>query len=37
MFHLALPDQFRHGADRIFDWDIRIDAMLVEQVYGVDA
>ncbi len=37
VFHLALPDQFRHGAHRIFDRNVRIDAMLIEQVDDIDA
>jgi hypothetical protein len=34
--HLSLLHQFRHGADGLFDGDVRIDAVLVEQVDMVD-
>jgi hypothetical protein len=34
---LALSDQLLHRAGDVLDRDVRIDAMLVEQVDGVDA
>ena len=32
MQHLACLDQLFHRAGNIFDWDVRIDAMLIEKI-----
>ena len=34
--YLAGADQFLHGARHFFDGHVRIDAVLVEEVDGVD-
>src|SRR5436309_12641572 len=36
MFHLALPDQLLHRPSDVFDRHVRINAMLVEQIDGID-
>src|SRR5437762_11328050 len=37
MFHLALPDQLLHRPSDVFDRHVRINAMLVEQIYSIDS
>ena len=36
VLHLACLDQFLHRARHIFDGHVRIDAVLVEQIDGLD-
>src|SRR5204862_549192 len=36
VLHLACPDQVLHGSRHVFDWHVRIDAVLIEQIDGID-
>src|SRR2546426_12288785 len=37
IFHLALPDQLLHRPSDVFARHVRINAMLVEQIYSIDS
>src|SRR5438128_12035211 len=36
VLHLALFDQFFHRASHVFDWHVRINAVLIKQIDGID-